>query len=125
MPQNADDEESYSLIRRAAALLKEKTGLCTTPGARYQIRMQGNMVACAVRLPDDLGITISEALDEHPYVAPWWEDEVHDMMQNAVEKIVSDLRSYAHVKECEQFWRDNPKAKRLPDHLMPKDLVRA
>jgi hypothetical protein len=117
-----EDDEAMSIIRRAAALMRERDGICTTPGARYMIRFQDNMVACTVRLPDNLGLTVSELLDKYPYIAPEWEDAVHDMMANAVEEIIREIRSKAGVEEINAFWRDNPGAKVLPDHLLPAHM---
>jgi hypothetical protein len=66
------------------------------------------MVACTVRLPDNLGLTVSELLDKYPYIAPEWEDVVHDMMANAVEKIIDEIRSKAGVEADQRLLAGQP-----------------
>jgi hypothetical protein len=121
MARNQDDT-AMSIIRRAAALLAKDGDVCATPGARYMIRFQDNIIACTVRLPDGLGMTVGELLDRYPYLGQFLEDEVHDMMANAVEKVIEEIRSKVAVEETKNFWRDNPGAKVLPDHLLPAHL---
>lgn len=118
MARSDEDDVAMSLIRRAAALLVKEGDVCTTPGARYMIRFQDNIVACTVRLPNDLGMTVGELLDRYPYLGQFLEDEVHDMMANAVEMVIREIRSKVLVEETRRFWKENPKAERLPDHLL-------
>jgi hypothetical protein len=114
----SEDDEAMSIIHRAAALIKKRDGICTTPGARYMIRFQDNIIACTVRLPNDLGMTVGELLDRYPYLGKFLENDVHDMMANAAEKVIKEIRSKVLVEETRRFWKENPKAERLPDHLL-------
>jgi hypothetical protein len=120
--RRSPDDEAMSIIHRAAALIKKQDGICTTPGARYMIRFQDNIIACTVRLPSDLGMTVGELLDRYPYLGKFLENDVHDMMANAVEKVIAEIRSKVMVEETKTFWRDNPGAKVLPDHLLPAHM---
>jgi hypothetical protein len=123
--RSPDDEGSMSLIRRAAVLLRTKAdSLCTTPGARYRIRMQDNMIACAVTLPNDLGMTVGELLDRMPYLAQYIEEDIHDMMANAAENVIKKIRSAVLCRDIDDFWRKNEEEnlghKVLPDHLLSR-----
>lgn len=118
----SDDDNAMSIIRRAAALLKKDGDVCTTPGCRYMIRFQDNIVACTVRLPDDLGMTVGELLDRYPYLGEFLEKDVHDMMANAVEEVIKEIRSKVAVERINKFWEDNPNAKVLPDEYLPEHL---
>lgn len=121
--RSPEDEASMSLIRRAAALLSTKTGgLCTTPGARYRIRMQDNMIACAVTLPNDLGMTVGELLDRMPYLATFIEDDIHDMMANAAEKVIKKIRSAVLCRDIDDFWRKNEE-ENLGHQTLPPELL--
>jgi hypothetical protein len=116
------DDDSMSLIRRAAVLLRTKVdGLCTTPGARYRIRMQDNMIACAVTLPNDLGMTVGEMLDRMPYLAEYIEEDIHDMMANAVENVIKKIRSAVLCRDIDDFWRKNQE-ETLGHRVLPDDL---
>jgi hypothetical protein len=106
MARNEDDE-AMSIIRRAAARFVKDGDVCTTPGARYMIRMQDNMVACAVTLPNDLGMTVGELLDQMPYLREYLDDDIHDMMANAVEKVIAAIRSAVLCRDIDDFWRKN------------------
>lgn len=121
--RSPEDEESMSLIRRAGALLRMKVdSLCTTPGARYRIRMQDNMIACAVTLPDDLGMTVGELLDRMPYLAQYIEQDIHDMMANAVESVIAKIRSAVLCRDIDDFWRRN-KEENLGHRTLPPELL--
>jgi hypothetical protein len=105
--RRSPDDEAGSIIRRAAALILERGDVCITPGCRYMIRMQDNMVACAVTLPNDLGMTVGELLDQMPYLREYLDDDIHDMMANAVEKVIASIRSAVLCRDIDEFWRKN------------------
>jgi hypothetical protein len=117
-----DADKDMSLIHRAAVLLRTKVdGLCTTPGSRYRIRMQDNMIACAVTLPNDLGMTVGELLDRMPYLAEYIEEDIHDMMANAVEEVIARIRSAVLCRDIDDFWRKNTE-ENLGHTVLPDDL---
>lgn len=122
--KDREDREAHSVIRRAAARLLKDGDVCSTPGCRYTIRFGDNYVACSVRLPDDLGSTVSDTLDTYPYLAPYWEEEVHDMMANAVEEVIKAIRSKVLIADIDAFWRKNTEENLGHKVLSPELMAR-